>query len=393
MEVVDPPQESGRVEVVDAIRGFALMGLFLVHMVEYFELYWYAPEPGWVHDLVFGLFAGKAYALFALMFGFSCYVLIEAPASRASLSHGRYAWRLILLWGFGYVHSLVYAGDILQLLAVAGFITLAIHHIPDRVMLALAAVFLLQVPFFVQYALLLPDPSYTQPMFWQAFGANFEIFANADLANLLKYNSWHGQFAKWILSYETGALWNFLGLFFVGILLGRRQLFGNRISSRAYVMSAAVLGVIALSTVVLRYHFGPGFQLSMHRWVFEEGLGRIYNFCIVGVYLTLIVALYRSRIGRYLLKPLLACGRASLSLYVLQSLVFVPLFYGFGLGWHKSIGQEGALALGVLAWVAQMILANKWLERFRYAPFEALWRHLSRFGLNRGEQMHSQREL
>jgi len=104
-------QQSKRIEVIDAIRGFALMGLFLVHMVEYFELYWYSPDPGWVHDFIFGLFAGKAYALFALMFGVSFYILLEAPSTKVSISHGRYAWRMFLLWVFGYFHSLIYAGD------------------------------------------------------------------------------------------------------------------------------------------------------------------------------------------------------------------------------------------------------------------------------------------
>lgn len=375
-----PPAEleSKRIELVDAIRGLALMGLFLVHMVEYFELYWYAPEPGWVHELVFGLFAGKAFALFALMFGVSFYILLEAPASKASLSQGRYAWRLILLWGLGYVHSLIYAGDILQILALGGLLILVFHRLSEKVLITLAVIFLFQIPFFIQYSLLLPDPSYTQPKFWQASGENFKIFANADLATLLKYNSWQGQLPKWILNYETGALWNFLGLFFAGIVLARRQLFGERLPNRTYLAYAGVLAAVALATVVLRNYFVAEFEPLMHKWVFEEGLNRVFRFCMVGVYLTLSIVLYRLAIGRYLLRPFVACGRASLSLYILQTAVFVPMFYGFGLDWHESIGQARALTLGILAWIAQMILANLWLAHFRYAPLEALWRRLSR---------------
>ena len=63
--------KRSRITVVDCLRGFALFGLFIVHMVEYFELFWYAPEWGWVHDTVFFLFGGKAYAIFALLFGLS----------------------------------------------------------------------------------------------------------------------------------------------------------------------------------------------------------------------------------------------------------------------------------------------------------------------------------
>lgn len=82
------------------------------------------------------------------------------------------------------------------------------------------------------------------------------------------------------------------------------------------------------------------------------------------------------------MKHFVACERASLSLYVLQSVVFVPVFYGFGLGWHDSIGQTNALLLGLLAWAVQMVIANLWLSHYRHAPLEALWRHLARIKLS-----------
>ncbi len=380
---VSQPQNK-RIEVIDAIRGFALMGLFLVHMVEYFELYWFAPEPGWVHDVVFGLFAGKAYALFALMFGVSSYILLEAPASKASLSHARYGWRMMLLWGMGYIHSLIYAGDILQVLAIGGLLILLLHRLPQKWMISLALIFLLQIPFFIQYALILPDDNYLQPKFWAASGENFKVFANADFAGLLQYNLWQGQQPKWIMNVETGALWNFLGLFFVGIVLARENLFGDRLSTQSYLKVAVVLLVFALVVSTVRSHFAVNFEPFMNKWVFQEGLGRIYNFCVIGVYISFGVVLYRLNLGRRILKPFVACGRVSLSLYLLQTLIFVPLYYGFGLGLHKSIGQQNALILGVVFWGLQMVIANWWLKQYRYAPFEALWRYLTRINSRQG---------
>lgn len=375
--------ESKRIDVIDAIRGFALMGLFLVHMVEYFELYWYSPEPGWVHDWVFGLFAGKAYALFALMFGVSFYILLEAPDSKASLNPGRYAWRMILLWLFGYMHSLIYPGDILQVLAVGGLLILLFYRLSSKILLFLSCIFLLQIPFFIQYAILLEDAQYTQPKFWSAFGANFEVFANADFLNLIQHNVWSGQFPKWILNYETGAVWNFLGLFFMGIVLARHQIFGKRISSIRLTLLACMFGGMSIITIWIRNHYAHDLEPMMHRWVFEEGLTRISRFLVIGIYMSAGIVFYRLSIGQRILKPLVACGRASLSLYVLQSIIFVPLFYGFGLGWYESIGQERALALGVIAWVLQVLLANWWLNRARYAPLEAAWRYLTKLRIGK----------
>ena len=110
-----------RIMLADSLRGFALMGLYIVHMVEYFELYWYKPEPGWVHNLIFFLFGGKAYGLFALLFGLSFFIILDNYQRRGQDFRLRFCWRLTLLLVFGYLHSLLYAGDILQLLALCGF--------------------------------------------------------------------------------------------------------------------------------------------------------------------------------------------------------------------------------------------------------------------------------
>ena len=64
----------------------------------------------------------------------------------------------------------------------------------------------------------------------------------------------------------------------------------------------------------------------------------------------------------------------TLTLYVGQSLVFVPIFYGFGLGWHDSISEAQALGLGILAFVLQIVLARLWFRHFHYGPLEWLWR-------------------
>ena len=78
--------------------------------------------------------------------------------------------------------------------------------------------------------------------------------------------------------------------------------------------------------------------------------------------------------ARRLLRQLVPAGRMTLTLYVGQSLLFVPLFYGFGLGLYATIGEVRAFALGVTAFVLQIALANAWFRHFHYGPLEWLWR-------------------
>ena len=73
-----------RIEVVDALRGFAVLAIILVHNLEHFIFPVYpdpASQPEWlnildegVFSVTFSLFAGKAYAIFSLLFGFTFYI-------------------------------------------------------------------------------------------------------------------------------------------------------------------------------------------------------------------------------------------------------------------------------------------------------------------------------
>jgi len=81
--------------------------------------------------------------------------------------------------------------------------------------------------------------------------------------------------------------------------------------------------------------------------------------------------------ARRLLRPLVPAGRTTLTLYIGQSLVFVPVYYGFGLGLHASMSQEQAVALGIAAFAAQLVLAGWWMRRYRYGPLEWVWRALT----------------
>jgi uncharacterized protein len=86
--------------------------------------------------------------------------------------------------------------------------------------------------------------------------------------------------------------------------------------------------------------------------------------------------LYQSPV-RALLRPLAAVGRTTLTLYILQSLIFVPVFYGFGLGLYDDWNQLVRLWVGLGAIAAQLVLAHWWLRRFRYGPVEWVWRALT----------------
>ena len=96
--------KTSRIEVVDALRGFAVMAILLVHNLEHFIFPVY-PEssPEWltildngVLNVIFSLFAGKSYAIFALLFGFTFYIQSHNQLLKGKDFGYRFLWRMIL---------------------------------------------------------------------------------------------------------------------------------------------------------------------------------------------------------------------------------------------------------------------------------------------------------
>ena len=102
-------------------------------------------------------------------------------------------------------------------------------------------------------------------------------------------------------------------------------------------------------------------------------LGGWFDMALMGTYVLLIVEAYLGLAGRAL-RLLAPMGRMTLTFYVVQSLIWVPVFYGFGLGAWKTLPQATALWLGVGYLVVQAFIARLWFRRFAYGPLEWAWR-------------------
>ena len=145
-------QKKERILAIDALRGFAVMGIILLHNIEHFNFYSFpeSSSPVLAHldetlwDMLFFLFSGKAYAIFALLFGFTFYLQSCSAAKRGEDFKGRYMWRLVLLLGFGFVNSLFFPGEILVLYAILGFILVPVRHWKNRSLLILSFILMLQ---------------------------------------------------------------------------------------------------------------------------------------------------------------------------------------------------------------------------------------------------------
>jgi uncharacterized protein len=366
--------KPSRLAIVDGLRGYALFGLFLVHMTGYFELYNARPVPSLVQDSVLWLFLGKSFTLLAVCFGFSFFVMMDGARRRGEPFAGRFAWRLLLLLLIGWLHSLIYRGDIIAVLAITGFALIPFDKVrSNRALLVVAGLLLLQ-PFLI-YRILAGlmgyDWALREPLFYDDGGAmRPSLFGT--LGELIQANLVAGKFSKWAFYIETGRIVQILGLYLIGMVLGRIRFFAEpeRFSRvRWGLMILAIVAIFPLS--YLRdysccHSRGPSYwtDVMLSGWIDLAGMT---------ISLLAFVQLWiwgGDRLLKYLSPP----GRMTLTLYIGQSLVFVPVYYGFGLHLWDRITQPESLALALVAFAAQLLFATIWFRHFVYGPLEWLWR-------------------
>ncbi len=372
-----------RMENLDALRGFALFGLFMVHMPELFELYWLVPATDpfqlKVHDTVWLLLAGKAFALMALCFGVSFFILMDSASRREGDFSLRFVWRLLLLGLMGLLHGLWYRGDILEVLAVMGLFLLPFHRVRSNgVVLALAAVLLLQPLMLVQIVagLLGAEWANRPPAYW---GIEINpLYLHGTLADTVRVNVLEGHGQKWAFMYGSGRLSQILGLSLVGMVLGRIGFFSR---AEAFARTRLAMLLLSLAAAVLLHWLRELLSglvpatdtMTMPRDRAWTVLGSLFDVAVMTVLMSGFLLLYHGPAQR-LLGALAPAGRMTLTLYVAQSLVCVPLFYGYGLGLYAGMTQLQAVAWGLVGFAAQLAFAHLWFRHFLYGPLEWLWR-------------------
>lgn len=385
MKIVVSPQNKARIEVIDALRGSALLGLCLLHTIEHFDFMAY-PEtaPAWVKQANavtqqwgYFLFGGKAYAIFAMMFGLSFALIMGRAALKGTDFSRRFAWRLIVLLAIGYTFGLIYCGEILTMLAVLGLPLIWLYRVKTRYLAVLSALLLLQLPFWWQVGQLLTDPAYSPAADTAGhyYGKLGEVFSRDGFLEVLKINAWTGVQARWSWSIENGRYLQMFGLFLWGLMLGRSRLFEDS-KKCARVAGWAFLTALAAYWV---FHYGQDqFNAMKLAQPLADRLGRIAHSYLtlsqMVIWASSFTLLYLLTPARQLLKLLAPFGRTSLSCYISQSVVGVVLFYHFGFGLFRIWGEFYSVLFGMGVFILQCVAAHLWLKHFHYGPLEWFWR-------------------
>lgn len=373
------PPKTARVEFVDALRGYALLGLLMVHSVDGFGTGTARDTPTIWSDVVYFLFESKAFTIFALLFGFGFATIMANQRARGVDFTRRFAWRLTLLLMVGSLHGLLYFGDILQVLALLGLLLLPLDKIrSNTALLVIAGLCFLQLPLLAQWLTAEAGSALAarQPYFMTA--TFFETYETGSLADVVAANAISGLQFKWSVNWSFGRVSEIAGLFALGMVLQRTNFFARISERRARAVAVAVLAGLVI--VVLHFVVAPSVPGDVETEAFSIGLfsvyavlGQWFSLASVAVQIALLALLWNSP-ARKLVELFKLPGRMTLTLYVAHSVIAIPVLYGFGLGMWDDWSTRDMLFAGLIFYAAQIVFAHWWYARYRYGPLEWTWR-------------------
>lgn len=386
-------EKNSHIEVVDALRGFAVMAIILVHNLEHFIFPVYPDSsPGWLNaldqgifNITFSLFAGKAYAIFALLFGFTFYIQTNNQRKAGKDFGYRFLWRMVLLVGFATLNAAFFpAGDVLLLFAVVSLVLFLTRNWSDRAILITSIVFLLQPVEWCHYVAGLFCPGYQLPdlKVGEMYAEVAEYTKAGDLGAFLLGNITLGQEASLLWAVNAGRFFQTAGLFLLGFYIGRRQWFAvSEGNSRRWVKILAVSAVAFAPLYTLRELVMQGDDIV------RQTVGTVFDMwqklAFTLVLVSSFVLLYQRKAFSAKVSGLRFYGKMSLTNYITQSVMGAVVYFPIGFYLAPYCGYTVSLLIGIFTFLLQVRFCKWWLSRHRQGPLERVWHKWTWMGTNR----------
>ena len=396
-----PLEISERATILDALRGFALLGVLLDNMFGFTGwAFLKLPEKEalttWPSDALLGLTElafvhGKFYSIFSLLFGIGFSVILFRSEQRGEGPLKIFYRRLFFLALIGAGHLLlVWEGDILLLYAIVGMLLPLFRKFSDKTLIILASLLILS-PIVIDVLRVVFQFSPGKLLFEQAASIDLKNKVPQD-SSFSKYiftssDSWQ-HWRNWLepgFFYRYGDLLNsnripkVLGMFLFGFYAGRKMMYVNLHAHVSLFKKLRRWGFIVGIPAGIATAFCEVDEKSVPNVM---GLADtvMYAFSVVPLCLAYISSFCLQWIktnGETWLKSLAPVGRMALTNYLMQSVIGIILFYGIGFGLGGNIGPSFFFPIGIVVYSFQILYSTWWMKHFNYGPAEWIWRMLT----------------
>ena len=391
---------------IDAVRGFAVLGILLMNIVgmglptfAYITPTYYGGHEGpnlWAWAINFVVADGKMRGLFTMLFGASMMLIADRAEGQTPGPAGLHYRRIGWLFVFGMLHAyLLFFGDILVAYAIAGALVFPFRKLGPRLLIGLGAVILtllvakglMETAHATQLreAALAPGAGEAARKAWAE--ASFTLAPPASLGQG-ELAAYRGSFLEALKARAfialimqtvfliTENLPEAIAQMMIGIGLYRLGFFTLGWSSRAYGLVLAIgWGIGIPVTAWLAWQTAVGGFEPMQRQTLSWWAA-LPRPLIALAHASALLLLVRSGALAWLVNRLAAAGRMALSNYLGTSIMTSFLFCGYGFGLYGHLQRYQLYGVVVVIWAIILAWSLPWMQRFQYGPFEWLWRTL-----------------
>ncbi|MFV0484551.1 MAG: DUF418 domain-containing protein [Bacteroidales bacterium] len=391
--------KGSRIDMVDALRGLAIMAILLIHCVEHF-IYPIYPDkmsqPEWLNTLdsvvfnvVFSLIAGKGYSIFALLFGFTFYVQFTNQQNKGYDFRWRFIWRLMLLAVFATINAAFFpGGDVLLLFVFTGLSLPLVCKMSNKAVLIIALICLMQPIELFHFISSRFNEAHTLPEL--NVGALYksvqEGVKSGNWGEFFIKNISTGQKASLLWAVNGGRFVQTIGLFLLGFLFSRHNLFvkskeNNRFWIKTLIIASIMFGV--LYPLKVEWYDNASSEIVKSTIGTALDMWQKLSFTLV-IVSSFIITYYNRSFGERTGK-LRVYGKMSLTNYITQSIIGAFIFFPIGLNLSPYLGYTASLIVGILIFILQLYLSNIWYKYYKQGPLEKLWHSatwIGRYGQN-----------
>jgi uncharacterized protein len=420
-----PVSPSQRIPIIDSIRGFALLGILLMNIPYFADAFYRGENPLVMKETglnyytwwtMSGAFEGTMRALFSILFGAGTLLLLtrlEKKENPQFTPADIYYRRLFILLSFGVVNAFVFLwpGDILFNYALCGLFLYPFRNWKARNLLIVGLLVMLFTtyketrPWWRQKEMrvkgeaalqlqknktTLTEKQEEELKKWQAF----QVKTNPDSlrkevgkerAEMQKgYFSIYYHLRPWNIKFESTMIykfwfWDVIALFFIGMALFKWGVLTGKRSSRFYLLMLLICYALGFSINIWALQNKLSLNFDSTRYLDRMWINLYQERRLLQAlgHMSLIMLLYKNGVFGFLWKWLSKVGQMAFSNYLMQSIICVTIFYGFGFGVYGKLERYQWYIVVGSVWVFQILFSNLWLRYFRFGPFEWLWRSLT----------------
>jgi len=404
-----PTNLNNRIETLDVLRGFAVLGILLLNILMFGQVSFYYLNPSviegtltdWIIWALIDISAeGAMRALFSILFGAG--VLLFTKNKPASFHFKRSLW--LLCFGIVDAYFLLWFGDILILYALISFVLYVFKELKPQTLLIISIVLLafnslisfgtvkllheikdidqkntifnlkisedekkdlIELRDLV-YGVFNPTPDDIR----KELNQRKESYISAFIWNMHEKN-------LAIKSYIFSSFWDVLSVMILGMSLFKYRILQGGLSSLFYLRLTIVGFLVGFSV----NSFEVWSAFDSNNSIFASRITSLtYDVGRLGMafsYLGLIILIIKFDKALKFRYHLSNVGKMALTNYLLQSIFGLILFSGAGFSLVGELSRSQLYIVVFCIWIYQLSFSSWWMSRYNFGPFEWIWRGLT----------------